>query len=461
MNSSYTVNDLLSEFDNIVNGNTTSYTFTELFSLNFTKYNPAKIASLQSSLQQYDNRQLTTTLETNRTMKQINWPAFEVFMLKYLICVRDFDPWSLLASIDLFIAVFESESLLFNPKSSLHERICVQLLPLYEETMFLVIPLCQLVDVEGMKIHNRTNDYPRLTHISSILLKSLNYLRGTPDLNSEQHLNKIDLLMEISIKLCYVYYKIGSPVLCSNVFSNINILSLNRRFIKKSKLVRYRFIMGKYYAHQSNFYIAFNHLEACYMMVNDKCPTAFIIQILKYLIPIGLINGRVANIDQIRRRFNGELLNFLLDTYEILIVHYKAGYLYGVYKCISNNENLWKSLGLWIPMIQRLRIPIFRNLLVQVSKITQLSFDIIHAAVVRSLEGMNQLTTAYHIIDSGVVTRDFIHNLLVSLGYNGYLKIKFVGLDNFVLSKNDAFPDMHCIISGRFTTNPKEAWLDR
>jgi hypothetical protein len=478
MQSPYTLQTFFNDLDNILDNNRPNRSFTELFSLNFIKYDTFRIASLQNSLQEYDSKTLSELIENNKSLKKVSWPVFENFILKYLICIRDFDPWSSINSIDLFISVFEFESLLFNPKSNLHDKLTRLLVPVFYETMPLIISFSELTDVMSMKIHNRVFDYPRLTHISSVLLKALNNIRSTSELNTELNLDKINLLIQISINLCEVYYKIGSPVLCSNVFSNINILNLNRKFIKKSSFIEFRFIMGKYYAHQSNFSISYHHLNECFKSLKlNSCPLSTITTILKYLIPVGLIVGKVANIQQLKSKFFGQnamvnensnelnTLNTLLNLYEPLIIEYKSGHIYGIYECISLNEEYWKKIGLWIPMLQRLRIPVFRNLTYKLWKLNNetLTFNILKHGVLISMQGLDQLKPVYHITNQSCLQINdiFIANMVTSLNFNGFMKIKMTGPTSFVLGKNDTFPNMYTIVYGRYPMNPREAWLDR
>ncbi|GAV29189.1 hypothetical protein PMKS-002671 [Pichia membranifaciens] len=474
MQQGYTLVTFFSDLDATINQKGQRRTFEELFSINFVKYDASRIASLQLEIYQLSDKEISSLIDNNPTVKRISWPAFENFVLNYLICIRDLDPSSVIRSIDLMIAVFECQSILFNPKSAFHDQICKQAIPYFEESMALMIPLSKFIDIESMHIHNRNSDYPRLTHISTILLKALNNIRSTPDLNDKLNVDKINLLFHISTNLCNVYYKIGSPILCANVFSNVNILNLNRRYINLSSLVTFRFIMGKYYAHQSNFMVSFHHLSACLKSITiDNCPMSNILIILKYIIPVGLIVGKVADISRIKAwlldngaQNNDEAskLNALLNIYEPLAYNYKVGNFYGVYKCISDNEAYWKHIGLWIPMLQRLRIPIFRNLAHLLWKMNggNLTSGMLKTGLRVSMQGMETLSTAYQVKEDNYLEVDdlFVDNILASIVFNGFLKMKMNADRTLYFSKNDIFPDMYTVLSGRFPTNPREAWLD-
>lgn len=467
MSMVYSLDQFWSDLSTVLTNRNQSYTFTEFFSLNIGKYNPQRIAQLQLSLQQFDSKKLSKLIQNNPTIKSIEWPAFELFILKYLLFVRDIDPWSILKSIDLFISVLECQSMLLNTKNNnKYDKISKLFLDNFKESMDLVIQLSHLIDTKSMEIHNREMDFPRLTYVSTILLKSLNNIRSTADLNTAENYDKIQLLFDISSNLCDVYYKIGSPVLCSNVFSNVNILNLNRRLIKKSKLLRFRFIMGKYYAHQSNFISSFHHLNECFKsLCLSKCPSSAITTILKYLIPVGLIQGKIANIQLLRSHISNtnHSLNKILDIYEPILKIFKQGNLYGFYSLIYQHENFWKSIRLWIPILQKTRVLLLRNLLLKTWKLQNgtLSWPMIRLSLLNALQRMDTLPITYQFTSNlnNDNVDEYVRNLVADVVFSGYIKLKFNG-QNLVLGKTDTFPDMHTTLTARFAGNPKEAWLD-
>jgi nuclear mRNA export protein PCID2/THP1 len=154
--STYTLDAFWSDLNATLTGNNQRLTFTQLFTLNFLKLDPVRIGSFQVHLQQFDNKALSKLVDNNPTMKRIEWHALENFVLKYLICIRDFDPWSVIKSIDLFISVFECEALLLNTKNNdIYDKIGRIVLPCFAETMSLMVPLCEVIDIESMHIHNR------------------------------------------------------------------------------------------------------------------------------------------------------------------------------------------------------------------------------------------------------------------------------------------------------------------
>lgn len=115
-------------------------------------------------------------------------------------------------------------------------------------------------------------------------------------------------------------------------------------------------------------------------------------------------------------------------------------------------------------MLQRLRIPIFRNLAYKIWKINggTLTFGMLKVGLQLSMQGMDSLKIAYHVKDENnqEIEDLFVDNVLTSIVFNGFLKMKMNADRTLYFSKNDIFPDMYNVLSGRFPLNPREAWLD-
>ncbi|OWB75629.1 hypothetical protein B5S31_g5559 [[Candida] boidinii] len=247
------------------------------------------IPILQKSLVNITNRQLQEFINKENFLDN-NWPSFDNYIFSYLIYIRDFNPWSILDSIDLMIKVSNDLSISLNNNTYNNN-----LLYLVKDTFDILIPLIKKIDTKLMIINKRTNNYTRLSNLSTILLKSLNNLRSDLDLNLPSNKFKQSIVMYLSIKLCQIYYLIDSPMLCNNVFSNINNLNLNIKNLQKSQLIQYRFFVGKFHFLQSNFLNEFNHFNWCFNNLHSLTNSNIIITIFKYLIPSGLLIGKLIN----------------------------------------------------------------------------------------------------------------------------------------------------------------------
>lgn len=463
-----TLNSFLVSLKSLSSIQSTNPEFVHPLTLNLTRI--PNLSEFQKNIQKYSNEELDKEICNNVYIRKLEWPFYENLILNYLILIRDFDPWSIINSIDLMINYFELSINLINLKTDKIENkdnFIKSSNNLISESIKLIIPLTLLVDIENMKINNRFNYYPRLTHISTLLLKLLNNLRSsTPDINNFQNRDKINLIFQVSNSLCSIYNKIGSSILCLNVYSNINILKINNKLIFKSNLIKYKFLLGKFYFHQLSFINSFKNLESSFQLLPKNLTnlTNFEI-ILKYLIPVSLIVGKVPNLRNISKYINNSKT---VKMYEVIIENYKIGNIFKVFEEISKNEEFFKKIGIFNAIVENLKIPILRNYLKRVYIISnkKLNWKIIKQSLSLICLQLFELNEIYQIkINTGlnngeVINDDFVQSVLASLNMNGYIKFKNVNSCNVVFSKNDPFPDMHEVIKSRYPTPPKEMWLE-
>lgn len=419
------------------------------------------IPALQQEIQNLTVKQITQKVEK----LGLPSPSMESLIESYLRFVRDVDPWSLLNSIDLMIDVFHAFSIALNTKSQKHLNL---LLPVLYEYMDILIPLAKLVDEESMKIKNWVNDYPRLSFISNDLLKCLNNIRSDPEINQISNKFKIKVLFDVCIKLCDVYFSIGKHILCNNVFSNINVLKLDLNLISKSQILRYRYIVGKFHSQQANYIKAFYHLDWCY--TNLPTSTKFMnhIKIMKYLLPVGLLVGKVPKTLYIQNLIkssvsdpNGQVGRFFLNSMLPLITAFKKGDLEKVMIIIHRNENLWKSLGLWIGLVQRIRLLVLRNALVRGYKLKEQTLKLQDVQIcLQTSIGSCDLAEIYHFCDT--VDLNMAENVLAALSFNGLMRGKASGTGALVMSKGDPFPPVTEVYFNNWSSlDVKEKWLDK
>lgn len=431
--------------------------------LNFLSMN-LKTATYIGPLQQ-EIQQLTVK-QVSQKVEKLDLPSasMESLVESYVMFVRDVDPWFLLNSIDLMIDVFHFFSIALNTKSTQHLN---SLLPVLYEYMDILVPLAKLVDEESMKIKNWVNAYPRLSYISNDLLKCLNNIRSDPEINQISNKFKIKVLFDVCIKLCNIYFSIGKHILCNNVFSNINVLNLDLNLISKSQILRYRYIVGKFYSQQASYTKAFHHLDWCYSNLPPSTKFMNHIKILKYLLPIGLLVGKVPSTQYLQGLIkssvadpNGQAGRYFLNSMLPFITAYKKGDLEKVMIIINRNEDLWKSLGLWIGMVQRIRILVLRNLLARCYQINgqPLSVQTVQICVQASI-GTCNLQEIYHMCDS--VDLNTAENLLATLSFSGLMKGKTSGTGIVVMSKGKAFPPVQEVYLGNTSLDTKEKWLNK
>ncbi|VEU21513.1 DEKNAAC102710 [Brettanomyces naardenensis] len=456
--SNYTLEKFLEQVKQAI------YTHTLDKSLSVNPVTTKHIPLLQPILQDYKNKQLDSIIENYHFFNN-DWPAFEILLQKYLIYVRDFDPWSLLDSIDLLMDFYEANSIALNNK-----QFNSLLFKLTYEATKIMIPLSKLVDTKLMKVENRVNNYPRVSYLSTVMLKALNNLRSSPELDEKSGNPStrytIFVLMYVSISLCNVYIYIGSPILCNNVFSNINVLGLDRRLVSKSQLIKYRFVLGKFHLLQSHYFEAFHHFEWCFSNCHVGSGVRILVTILKYLIPCGLLVGKIVDTNILRAiAANDNEGQLLVELYTPLIEHYKAGDLSRFTECVKANRQYFINMSLLVGFLQRIRILILRNLFHNVYRMTNmLRFEDIRLALALSLNVNEQQQAGtqdlwfYLIADK--VDDTLTENILMSLIDNNLIKAKLTASRNVILRKNDSFPKIYDIYRIMYPGNSKESWLD-
>lgn len=419
--------------------------------------NPATtkhIPLLQPALQELDDKQLDSIVE-NRHLFDGNWPAFETVVQRYLIYVRDVDPWSLLDSVNLMIGFYESVSIALNNKN-----YNAHLMTLTYETTHLLIPLTKLVDGKMMQINNRTDDFPRLSYLSTVMLKALNNVRSSPDLDSPSNRYKVHVLIYMSVALCNTYIYIGSPILCNNVFSNINVLKLDRRTIAKAQLIKYRFVLAKFHLLQSQYSLAFSHFEWCFLNLPQTSPTSYLGAVLKYLIPCGMLVGRLIDMKLVQTMVGNDMEGQqLIQLYSQLIPPYKQGNLQEFTSKVQANRAYFKGLGLLVGFLQRIRVIILRNLAKKVYTITgKLQFDSLKTALTLSVVPSKDSQWFYEI---GPVDDQFTENVLVSLIDGNFVRAKVTPSHLVILSKKDSFPSIYKTYQVKYVKPSSESWLDK
>ncbi|QOU21468.1 hypothetical protein BRETT_001192 [Brettanomyces bruxellensis] len=420
------------------------------------------LPSLQQSLQSYDDDQLESIIE-NIHFYNNDWPAFETMIQKYLVYVKNIDPWSLLNSIDLMIGFYSSLSVALNNKQ-FHTILFKSTFDITN----LIIPLTKFVDAKIMQIENRVNNYPRLSYLSTIMLKIVNNIRASPaldDLGSNERKDTISVLMSVCISLCNLYIFIDSPILCNNVFSNMNVLRLDKRLISRSQLINYRFVLGKFHLGQSNYFLAYKHFMWCFQNIHRDISVRSRIKILKYLIPCGLLVGKVADIQVLRDLVQSDKGGLqMIEIYSPLITCYKAGDIKGFSDALRRNRSYFIGLCLYVGFLQRVRILILRNLILKVYKITgRLNFEDVRSALNVSCDPVQQNASSgslsfYTITDQ--INDSFVQNVLVALVDGNLIRAKLTASKNIILSRTNPFPDIYDIYKQKYAQPGKEDWLD-
>ncbi|AOA61611.1 TREX-2 complex component [Komagataella phaffii CBS 7435] len=399
-----------------------------------------------------------------------DWARFESLIVSYLKFVRNFDPWSILKSIDLMINVVDELASSLNKQQ--HYKYLFGTLVDY---VILLHPLVKLVDKKLLIIKKRNSYYPRLTQMSTILQKAFNNIRNQRDPTGQISRDQQLVLFLLGIKTCYIYFNINHLLRCNDIFSNMNVLNLDAKIIPKSQLIQYRFLLGKFNFIQNNFMTAFVQLNWCLnnaYINNTNHRTKNMELILKYLIPSSLIVGKIPNLNILNQLLSSQEAHPLIELYRPLISTLKKGNVFEFHKYLFDNESYFLKMNVLLPLLQRLRILLFRNLVRKLALIeppvnNSLRFSSIKTALFVSISPNQnayfQNNYSYLIVtNESQIDDSFVENLMISLIDQNLIKGKLVN-DNhrIIVSKADTFPEIPTIYSTKFAVDSSFDWLDQ
>ncbi len=346
-----------------------------LLSINLSNQSIAsQIASLQIELQ--SNQLDIDQLVEQQSYFDGDWNAFTSIVISYLKFVKDVEPNSILKSHDLLLNYYNDLSIGF-----LNNSFGNHLSVLIYETTKILVPMMKKID-KYLNLLNNGKKFKRLIFISTILTKIFNHLRS---LKGDS--NKKNLIIFIVNNLNKIYFIINSPLLCANIFANMNLLNLNFNKYPKSQQIEYRYILGRYYMIKNQLYKAYHHLNWSYMNSHKVYNTQNTIRILRYLIPISILIGKIPSL---------QILNISVEfqeNYIPLIKYLKQGNHLQFQKTLYDNQLYFKSKFILILLIQRSKVLIFRNLFYKIMTITQstrFSYDELATSLLKSIGTQEQ-----------------------------------------------------------------------
>lgn len=422
--------------------------------LSLNSINNPETAVLQKILQRYNDDDALEKL-----VEAPDFPfgsLFRRFIVNYLILIRDFNPWSILQSIDLMLNYYRHLSRCFENKdlTSILQKTMV------DSTEFL-IPLAQKVDAKFGLVNNEYKKFTRLEYLTELVLSIFNKI-----IISKTQIDE-NLISYLAIKIMKLYFLIQKPRLCNNILTNIRNLGLQFDNISKANKINYNFLVGKFYFLQESFIKSFVKFEECLSLVKiTTVPTKNLLIILKYLIPNGLLVGRIPNfaslakLIQISEQSNKksdskhyEVINF----YQPLLHFIKQGDLNSVNSYILQHESSLKSANLLIPLIQRTRIVTIRHLVRRIYLINgnklknTLDFESIKVGLQVSI-GAENFPKSYKIIpDNSSIDDITVETIFINLIDQQLIKANiFSRLKLIRFSKTNNFPTIYEVYKTKY-----------
>ncbi|KAI5960214.1 uncharacterized protein KGF55_004937 [Candida pseudojiufengensis] len=360
---------------------------------------------------------------TNHKVKNVTtqydeeWPAFSLVVNSFVKFCAEMDPWSALCSFDLLTTYLNDLSVAFN-----NNTYGWLLSNVIKSTITMVIPISIKLDYQ-MFYKEQGGKY-RLNYMASVILKIFNNIRI-----NDSNVYKKSIILYLGNKLCFIYWKLDNPLLCINIFSNMNNTSLKMKEFPLSEQIKYKYYLGKFYFIKYEFIKSFENFEWCLLhtssLKNQKL-------ILENLIPISLIVGKRPDFTYLRSKYGNELsmLEFL-NLFAQVSNAVKVGDYNTFKKLINENYKYLKNKGILLIM-NKIDILILRNLSYKVwsiqGKQQNLNINLVPIPIPNSIPPNDHYF--------------YKENVFVTLIDTGLIKGKLIGSNSIALSKVNPFPDV-------------------
>lgn len=238
----------------------------------------------------------------------------------------------------------------------------------------------------------------------------------------------------------------------------------NLKFTGFSRLeqVQYRFYLAKFYLIKDQLVDGYRHLEWCL----ENCSGSNSIRILKYLLPVGMVIGKVAKYEVILGLLNNQDVPFLPIYYELDLSLRLGNYQRFNDTIVTHNQYL-KDENLLLMLINKSKLIILRNLVHKTWQITgrpsNLDYDAVKIALQTSLgPNIERLKPTFPIFQDIINIDDHvIENVFITLIDQNLLKGKiFPRLRKVALSKSNAFAKIDEINFMRFGNSKLDNWMN-
>lgn len=376
------------------------------------------------------------------------WLAFNELVISFVRLCKDLNPWSALESYDLYTTFINDLSIAFNNNSRGHF-----LTSLVKSTIAVVLPMTVKLDFQ--LYYKDDCLQPRLTYLASVLLKMFNNIRSQLTSN-----DKKSIILFIGYKLCYIYFKLDNPLLCQNIFSNMNNASLQFELFNMNEQIQYRYYLAKFYFIKNQLADAYLHFNWCLKIVSVTPGLLFhnnIALILKYLVPISILMGKRPNFHMIQQTYypQGQPPEFL-SVYSNLYDCIRKGD-YSSFVAIINQPAVSKLLkrdNFLIVFGQKSLILLVRNLIKRVwiflGKPIRLDYETIKNALNVTIQSTSNNISMFTFLQQPIVDLT-VENILITLVDQNLLKGKlFLNQRAIALAKVNVFPPVDSIYFVRF-----------
>lgn len=450
----------------------------DVFSIDLQQ-NGLRIASLQNELQRsvMDNKAIDQLVES-QNFHNGKWTRYNIMISSFLRYCRDIDPWSRWDSCDVIFQFYSDlNNCLLNDSYPVDDLVSIYL----KNTEYVISYASNLDD--NYRILN-TRKFQFLSYVSSVISKLFNSIKSNRTLEDSGNKNFLELpekqkiLLYLVNKLNNIYFRIESPQLCSNILKNFKPKSALDQFSQYPILQRieYKYLLGRYYLLNSRVTNAFVQLNSAFEQLLrllkytniQQAPqlTRNINRILKYLVPTGLIMGKLPKLEMIES-VNKELVNM----YQPLVSHLRSGNVAGVNNWLQFYEQELCENHLLILLLEKLPIIAYRylvRLVIQDWSIAQnsnkLAYDVLEKCMKTAIKDDTHIGDQLTIYN-GIHSSKNVENILVTLINLGYLRGNcFPLLKVCVFQRtnniNNILPNIQEKMVSMFPLNNEDSWLE-
>lgn len=395
-----------------------------------------------------------------RRLYSDEWAAFARAVASFVRLCNQLNAWSLLESFDLYTTYLNDLAVAFT-----HKNRGYLLAPLLQDTIEATIPLA--VQLDTQLVEKEAHGMPRLTYIASLLLKIFNNIRSQLGAEDQLEAAKKAVMLYVGTRLCLTYFRLQNPLLCRNVFSNMNNANLMFRAYPPNQQLQYRYYLARFYIVKHQFVDAYTHLLWCLQHVpaNYTAHNANVTRILRHLLPVSIILGKRPNYTAFAQVYypNTAPPAFLVP-YSELGQAIRQGNFHHFHTLLNEKSNyaFLKQHQLALFIASKAMVVTLRNLLRKVwvlqGKQAKLDYDSIKAAFRVSLRELDLgMVSLLGTAGVPVALDDFaVENCLITLIDQNLLRGKvFPRLRVVSLAKTEVFPSIDALNFLKFGNGPE------
>lgn len=390
-----------------------------------------------------NNGQDTTVKQVEELVEQAElydgeWLAMNEVVISFIRLSNQLNAWSLMESFDLFGQYLNDLSIAFNNNSRGY-----LLSYLIKDTVGIIIPMATKLDY--LLYYKENCRKPRLTYIAALILKIFNNIRSQLGAGDQIEAMKKSIILYMGVQLCLIYFKIDNPLLCRNIFSNMNNAQLKFSSFPMNEQLQYRYYSGKFCFIKHQFIDAYHHFQWCLA----HCPVLDhpnVTRIIKYLLPIAIIIGKIPKFDTFLMLYQGRPVPFFIPVYQQLCAAITLGNLHQFNSCLNEptTYQFLKLLNMLVPLNSKANLLILRNLVKRIwlctDRQSRLDFDYVKVGLALLLQPNDQFVAMNHLLETGDDDAT-IENIFVTLIDQNLIRGKlFLKLRGVSLSKTNVFP---------------------